>query len=113
MTEFKREAWWQIVHTGCLPNGIVVNCVPQDCAAAWAVFHFLGMFGTSEAFVESIGSTLKRFAKSLSTARCVEKHYFAFGRLDWLCQRWRGRLLGIVLGCFVGQPAAFFSLPQF
>ncbi len=30
------------------------------------------MFGTSEAFAESIGSTLKRFAKSLSTARCVE-----------------------------------------
>ena len=30
------------------------------------------MFGTSEAFAESIGSTLKRFAKSLSTARVVE-----------------------------------------
>ena len=72
VTEFKWEAWWQIVHTGCLPNGIVVNCVPQDCAAAWAVFHFSGMFGTSEAFAESIGSTLKRFSKSLSTARCVE-----------------------------------------
>jgi hypothetical protein len=72
VTEFKWEAWWQIVHTGCLPHGIVVHCVPQDCAAAWAVFHFSGMFGTSEAFAESIGSTLKRFSKSLSTARCVE-----------------------------------------
>jgi len=50
----------------------VVNCVPQNCAAAWAVFHFSGMFGTSEAFAESIGGTLKRFSKSLSTARCVE-----------------------------------------
>ena len=58
VTEFKWEAWWQIVHTGCLPNGIVVNCAPQDCAAAWAVFHFSGMFGKSDAFAESIGSTL-------------------------------------------------------
>ena len=49
-----------------------MNCVPQDCAATLAVIHSSGMFGTSEAVAESIGSTLKMYAKSLSTARCVE-----------------------------------------
>ena len=69
---FQWELWWQAVHTGCLPNGIVINFVPQEYAAAFAVFHFTGMFGTSEADAESIGGTLKRFAKSLSTQRVVE-----------------------------------------
>ena len=40
--------------------------------AAFAVFHFTGMFGTSEADAESTGGTLKRFAKSLSTQRVAE-----------------------------------------
>ncbi len=64
--------WWQLVHTGCLPAGVVLNFVPPDYAAALTVFHFTGMFGTSDAHAESVGGTLKRFAKSLSTARCVE-----------------------------------------
>ena len=69
---FQWELWWQAVHTGCLPNGTVINFVPQEYAAAFAVFHFTGMFGTSEADAESTGGTLKRFAKSLSTQRVVE-----------------------------------------
>ena len=27
---FQWELWWQAVHTGCLPNGTVINFVPQD-----------------------------------------------------------------------------------
>ena len=60
------------MHTGCLPTGVVLNFVPPDYAAAFTVFHFTGMFGTSEAHAESTGSTLKRFAKSLSTQRVAE-----------------------------------------
>lgn len=69
---FQWERWWQLVHTGCLPSGMVVNCVPEDYVGAFSVFHFTGMFGTSEAHAESVGSTLKRYAKSLSTGRVVE-----------------------------------------
>ena len=69
---FQWELWWQLVHTGCLPDGTVLDFVPPDYTAAFAVFHFTGMFGTSEADAESTGGTLKRFAKSLSTQRVVE-----------------------------------------
>ena len=64
--QFQWEMWWQLVHTGCLPTGVVLNFVPPEYAAAFTVFHFTGMFGTSEAHAESGGGTLKRFAKSLS-----------------------------------------------
>ena len=60
------------MHTGCLPDGTVLDFVPPDYTAAFVVFHFTGMFGTSEAVAESTGGTLKRFAKSLSTQRVVE-----------------------------------------
>ena len=61
-----------MVHTGNLPTGVVLNFVPESCAAAFVAWHFTGMFGTSEAHAESMGSTLKRYAKSLSAGRVVE-----------------------------------------
>ena len=93
--------------------GIVVNCVPQDCAAASAVFHFSGMFGTSEAFAESIGSTLNRFSKLLSIARCVENTIFL--RSAGLTGHGTGGEDGFLELCwaFFGLSEAFFSLPQF
>ena len=112
VTEFKWETWWQIVHKGCLPNGVVVNCVPQDSAAAWAAFHFSGMFGTSEAFAESIGSTLKRFSKSLSTARCVESTILRSAGLTIYGGGGEDGFLELRWADFLGQTEAFFSLPQ-
>ena len=69
---FQWEVFWAMVHTGKLPSGAVLDWVPDKCAAAFAVFHFSGMFGTSEAHAESVGSTLKRYAKTLGTSRVVE-----------------------------------------
>ena len=37
---------WQLVHTGCLPDGTVLDFIPPDYTAAFVVFHFTGMFGT-------------------------------------------------------------------
>ena len=50
----------------------LLNFIPEGLTAASVVFHFTGMFGTSEADAESTGGALKRFAKSLSTPRVVE-----------------------------------------
>ena len=50
----------------------MLDFVPDQFAAAFAVFHFSGMFGTSEAHAESVGGTLKRYAKSFSTSRVAE-----------------------------------------
>ena len=61
-----------MVHTGEMPSGAVLDWVPDKCAAAFAVFHVSGMFGTSEAHAESVGSTLNIYAKTLSTIRVVE-----------------------------------------
>ena len=69
---FQWEVFWAMVHTGKMPSGAVLDWVPDKCAAAFAVFHFSGMFGTSEAHAESVGSTLKIYAKTLSTSRVVE-----------------------------------------
>ena len=70
---FQWEVFWAMVHTGKLPSGAVLDFVLDKLVAAFAVFHFSGMFGTSEAHAESVGSTLKRYAKSLSTSRVVER----------------------------------------
>ena len=69
---FQWEVFWAMVHTGRLPSGAVLDFVPDRFAAAFAVFHFSGMFGTSEAHAESVGGTLKMYAKSFSTSRVVE-----------------------------------------
>jgi hypothetical protein len=110
VTEFKWEAWWQFVHTGCLPNGVVVNCVPQNCAAAWAVFHFSGMFGTSEAFAESIGGILKRFSKSLSTARCVESNILRSAGLTGFGGGGEDGFLELCWADFLGAGKSFLSI---
>ena len=49
--------------------------LPSGCEAAFALYHFMGMVGVSEARAESIASLLKRYtgAKSLSTDRIIEK----------------------------------------
>ena len=49
-----------------------MNFVPEDYVVAFSVFHVAGMLGASESHAESIGGTLKRLAKSLSTGRVVE-----------------------------------------
>ena len=69
---FEWETFWQMVHTGRLPSGAVLDFVPDAYMAAFCVWHFSGMFGTSEAHAESIGSILKRYAKSVSTSRVIE-----------------------------------------
>ena len=63
-------------HTNTMEVGskdIKQQFVPKGCEAAWALFHYTGMFGTSEAAAESVGSILKRYQKAnLSTSRIVE-----------------------------------------
>ena len=61
-----------MLRTGKLPTGGVLNFVPGQYMAAFAVWHFSGMFGTSEAHAESVGSLPKRYAKSFSTSRVLE-----------------------------------------
>ena len=69
---FQWEVFWEIVHTGQLPSGAALDFAPDKYAAAFAVWHFAGMFGTSEAHAESMGNILKRYAKSVSTSRVIE-----------------------------------------
>ena len=69
---FEWDVWWQLAHTGRLPSGIVVNFVPKKCVIAFSVCHLTGMLGSSESHAESIGGTLKWFAKSLGTGLVVE-----------------------------------------
>lgn len=70
---FQWEAWWRMSHTNQVSAGDIVQFVPAGLEAAWELFHFTGMLGTSEAAAESVGSILKRFANAgLSTGRVVE-----------------------------------------
>ena len=50
----------------------MLNFVLDKLVAAFAMFHCSGMFGTSEAHAESVGSALKRHAKFFSMSRVVE-----------------------------------------
>ena len=52
--QFDWAAWWKFVHADA-------RAVPEEVAGAFMVFHFVGMFGLSEAKAESVGSTLKQF----------------------------------------------------
>ena len=61
-----------MVHTGKVPSGAVLDWVPDKGAVAFAVIHFSGMFGPSEAHAEYVGSTLKRYAKTLSMSCDME-----------------------------------------
>jgi hypothetical protein len=51
--------------------------VPRGLEGAFALFHFTGMFGISEAYAESVASLLKRYspkvAARLGTDRIIEK----------------------------------------
>ena len=65
---FDWAVWWKLSHTDS-------RFLPSGCEAAFALYHFMGMVGVSEARAESIASSLKRYtgAKSLSTDRIIEK----------------------------------------
>ena len=61
--------WWKLSHTDS-------RFLPSGCEAAFALYHFMGMLGVSEARVESIASLLKRYrgAGPSSADRIVENH---------------------------------------
>ena len=67
---FDWEIWWKLSHTDS-------RFLPPGCEAAFALFHFMGMVGVSEARAESIASTLKKYSppgsSRLSTDRIIEK----------------------------------------
>ena len=67
---FSWKAWWKLAHTDS-------RFVPHGLEAAFALFHFTGMFSVSEAYAESVASILKRYspkvAARLGTDRIVEK----------------------------------------
>ena len=58
-----------MAHTNRVANGIFREFVPEALMGAFVVFHFTGMFGTSEAMAESLGNMLKMRSKKYSTAR--------------------------------------------
>ena len=64
------KSWWKLAHTD-------PRFVPPSLEGAFALFHFTGMFGISEAYAESVASHLKRYspkvAARLGTDRIVEK----------------------------------------
>ena len=92
---FQWEVFWAMVHTGKMPSGAVLDWVPDKCAAAFAVFHFSGMFGTSEAHAESVGSTLKYICEdSEHEPRCGVHNAAA----AWLDGYWWG-----IRRCFIGN----------
>ena len=67
---FSWKAWWKLAHTD-------PRFVPHGLEGAFALFHFTGMFGISEAYAESVASLLKRYsprvAARLGTDRIIEK----------------------------------------
>ena len=65
---FDWALWWKLSHTDS-------RFLPSGCEAAFALYHFMGMVGVSEARAESIASLLKRYKGTgpLSTDRIIEK----------------------------------------
>ena len=67
---FSWKAWWKASHTDR-------RFLPAGLEAAFALYHFTGMMGLSEASAESIASLLKRYspkaASRLGTDRIIEK----------------------------------------
>ena len=49
---FDWALWWKLSHTDS-------RFLPPGCEAAFALYHFMGMVGVSEARAESIASMLK------------------------------------------------------
>ena len=60
--------WWKLSHTD-------PRFLPSGCEAIFAVYHFMGMVGVSEAKAESVASLLKRYKGNspLGTDRIIEK----------------------------------------
>ena len=70
---FQWEVWWKMCHTNKASESVIRQFVPAGLEAAWELFHFTGMFGTSEAAAESVASILKRYSNAgLHTGRVVE-----------------------------------------
>ena len=69
--QFQWKWWWKQSHVN------VKFRPPVGCEAAFALYHFTGMFGISEAYAESVASLLKRYmsarASHLGTDRVIEK----------------------------------------
>ena len=68
---FSWRNWWRLSHTD------PAFC-PAECEAAFAIYHFTGMLGVSEAQAESAASLLKRYqpvqsSGRLGTTRVIEK----------------------------------------
>ena len=67
---FSWTYWWKTAHTDR-------RFCPTGCEAAFALFHFTGMLGVSEAQAESVASLLKRYSpkcsSTLATDRIIEK----------------------------------------
>ena len=67
---FQWKEWWRISHTD-------KRFCPAGLEGAFAIYHFVGMIGVSEALAESICSTLGRYATKetnrLKLQRIVEK----------------------------------------
>ena len=71
--DFDWALWWKLSHTDS-------RFVPSGCEAVFALYHFMGMVGVSEARAESIASSLKRYQGSgqgrpVSTDRIIEKQW--------------------------------------
>ena len=66
--QFAWKEFWRLSH-------VCPEFVPDDCAAAFEIYHFFGMCGHSEAAAESVAGTLKVFGKNenSTTGRIVEK----------------------------------------
>ena len=69
--QFQWKWWWKQSHVN------VKFRPPVGCEAAFALYHFTGMFGISEAHAESVASLLKRYMYArhsrLGTDRVIEK----------------------------------------
>ena len=67
---FQWKWWWKQSHLDSRYR-------PAGCEAAFALYHFLGMLGISEAQAEGVASSLKRYspalASRLGTDRIIEK----------------------------------------
>ena len=71
--EFDWLAWWGMVHSNVVSSlQPMVAFVLPGTEAAFALFHWSGMLGTSEAHAESIGNLLKSYPASWKTQRVVD-----------------------------------------
>ena len=66
-------AWWEMAHTNVVSNDeALFTFVPLGTEAAFALFHWSGMLGFSEAHAERAGSLLKAYPQTFSTERVAD-----------------------------------------